>query len=574
VLTLLLTALIAAQPTPIMTADQVKPGMKGVGKSVFFGSRVEEFGVEVIDVMPQAWPRGDMILCRLSGHGLEEAGVVAGMSGSPVYIEGKLVGAVAYGWGFSKEPIAGITPIAQMLEIWKEKDRLGAAGGSGHFAPGEAAEGFKPLPLAVAVSGLTSALAERIGPALQPFGLVPVAASGRAAVPEPDTSLLVPGAAVGVALVDGDIRLSAIGTLTAREGDRILAFGHPMFQAGNVRMPMVGGRIHTVMPSVAGSFKLFSVSSPLGTFTQDRLFGVGGTIGPSPRMLPATAVIASPSGTDTYRFRVLDNEDLAPVLTSTALIDAIYQTEGTMEEMTLSTKMTVVLLDSSPANRQSPFASRRSVVVEHRYADTDPATNLLKAVRNELDVLFRNRFLAVRVESIALQLEFKPGRELTWLTTAAADRRTVKPGQVVNVRLGLRDFRGDQSERTVAVRIPASVRAGNLRLVIGQHDSLMMFENMRAPGLLEPRSFQALLDLFSRTGRENELVVAGYSSVPGVTIGDKELVALPPSLKSVLVNPRAESPLQLTGEGLVLEQTVLFDRVVSGVARVELEVKP
>ena len=566
---------VALARIPIMTVDQLKPGMKGTGRSVFFGTEIKEFGVEIVDVMHQVWPRGDMILCRLSGQGLEESGVVAGMSGSPVYIDGKLVGAVAYAWSFAKQPLAGVTPAAQMLRIWDEQDRSGSPGGSrsGRSSGNSGLEGLSALPLPVALSGLTPALAEVIEPALKEFGLSPVGAAGAASSATWDTSDLVPGAAVGVALIDGDVRLSGIGTLTCREGNRILAFGHPMFQAGNVQMPMVGGVIHSVLPSVASSFKLFSATGPVGTINQDRLFGIGGEIGPVPEMLPVLTTVSSPTGRDTYRFRIIELEDLAPVLAATGLTDIVYQTEGSLEEMTLASRMTVRFRPPALAPRRTPLVTQPDLVVEHRFSGTDPAANLFRSAKSELDILFGNRFLPAPIADVEFDLSFKPGRALAYLLSARPDQARVRPGDTVRITLGLRDFRGDDSEQTVAVAIPEPTPEGKLDIVIAPRDSLLAFEATRAPARLEPGSFADLLDLFSETGRENELVVVGYSDRPGLTLAGKELPAPPPSLRSVLLNPQADEPVTTTGESPVFRQTFRFDRVVSGVARFELEVR-
>jgi len=553
-----------------MTVDQLKPGMKGTGLSVFFGTEIKEFAVEVVDVMRHVSPRGDLILCRLSGQGLEESGVVAGMSGSPVYIEGKLVGAVAYAWGFAKQPLAGVTPAAEMLRIWEEKDRSENPGGSrsGRMSGSNGIAGLSALPLPVALSGFTPALAGLIEPALKEFDLLPVGAAGTVSASSWDTSNLVPGAAVGVALVDGDVRMSGIGTLTCREGNRILAFGHPMMQAGNVRMPMVGGVIHSVMPSVATSFKLFSPTVPVGTITQDRLAGVGGDIGPVPGMLPVTAVVSSPSGLDTYRFRIIEQEDLAPMLAAVGLAEVVFQTEGSLEEVTLASRMTVRFSPlSSPSSRLPPL------VVEHRLTGTNPAADLFKTIKNELEVLFGNRFLPAPIAAVEFDLNFSPGRDLAYLLSARPDRASVRPGDTVRVTLGLRDYRGDDSELAVAVAIPEPTPEGKLRIVIAPRDSLLALETMRAPARLEPGSFADLLDLFSETGRENELVIAGFSERPGLTLAGKELPAPPPSLRAVLLNPRSDEPVMATSASPVFRQTFRLERVVSGVARLELEVK-
>jgi hypothetical protein len=562
---------IALARVPIMTVDQLKPGMKGTGRSVFFGTEIKEFGVEIVDVMHNVWPRGDMILCRLSGEGLEESGVVAGMSGSPVYIDGKLVGAVAYAWSFAKQPLAGVTPAAQMLRIWDEKDRSANPGGSrsGRISGSSGLAGLSALPLPVALSGLAPALAEVIEPALKEFGLSPVGAAGTASSAAWNTADLVPGAAIGVALIDGDVRLSGIGTLTCREGNRILAFGHPMFQAGNVRMPMVGGVIHSVLPSVASSFKLFSATEPVGTINQDRLAGIGGEIGPVPEMLPVLATVSSPSGLDTYRFRIIELEDLAPLLVAVGLTDIVYQTEGSLEEMTLASRMTVRFRPTP----HSPLPTPDSLLVEHRFTGTNPAADLFRSAKTELDILFGNPFLPAPIAAIELDLGFHPGRNLAYLLSARPDRAQTHPGDTVRITLGLRDFRGDDSELVVAVAIPEPTPEGKLDIVIAPRDSLLALETMRAPGRLEPGSFADLLDLFSETGRENELVIVGYSERPGLTLAGKELPAPPPSLRSVLLNSRSDEPVMATGESPVFRQTFRFDRVISGVARLDLEVK-
>lgn len=564
---------------PIMPVDQIKPGMKGTGRSVFFGTEVKEFGVEVIDVMHKAWPRGDLIICRLSGQDLEESGVVAGMSGSPIYIDGKLVGAVAYAWGFAKEPIAGVTPAAQMLRIWNEPDRSGGPGGShsGRLSEGNVPTGLSPLPLPVALTGLTPALAGLIEPSLSKFGLTPVAAAGAASTGAADTADLVPGAAVGVALIDGDVRVSAMGTLTCREGNRILAFGHPMLEAGNVRLPMVGGVIHSVVPSEMSSFKLFSPTAPLGTINQDRLAGVGGDIGAVPEMLPVTTVLSSPSGLDTYRFRVVELEDMVPALTAVGLTDVVYQTEGNLEDMTLASRMTVRL--SPVANRHSPIGIRQSqipvdsLVLEHRFSGTNPAEELFRTAQNELGALYGNRFLPAPVASVAFDLRFTPGRNLAYLLSARPDRVRVRPGDSVRVTLDLRDYRGNDSELTVAIDVPEPTPEGGLRIIIAPRDSLLAFEAMRAPATLEPESFARLVELLSQTGRENELVAAGFITKPGLTLAGEELPTPPPSLRSVLLNRQSDEPVTVTNESPVFRQTLRLDRVISGVVKLDLEVK-
>ncbi|MBM3331182.1 hypothetical protein FJY68_04930 [candidate division WOR-3 bacterium] len=556
-----------------MPVDQLKPGMKGTGLSVFYGTEVKEFGAEVVDIMRQVSPRGDLILCRLSGQGLEESGVIAGMSGSPIYIDGRLIGAVAYAWSFAKEPLAGVTPAAEMLRIWDIPDHQQDRGGSRTTRiPGSSGlSGLSALPLPVVMSGFTPALAALVGPELMKFGFTPVAATGTTSAESGDTPELVPGSAVGIALIDGDVRVSGIGTVTCRDGNRILAFGHPMVQAGSVRLPMVGGRIHSVVASVASSFKLFSPTAPLGTINQDRLAGVGGSLGPVPEMLPVTAVMSSPSGLDTYRFRIAELEDLAPMLIATGLASAIYQTEGNLEEATLTSRMTVRFSPTGTPNHDPQLPSS-PLVIEHRFSGVNPAAGLYRSAGNELEVLFANRFLSAPIEAVEFALGFSPGRDLVYLLSARPQTTSVRPGDSLRVTLGLRDYRGADSEIVITVGIPEPTPEGNLRIVIGPPDSLLALEASRAPGRLEPASFAELVELLSQTGRENELVAAGFSSRPGLTLGGKELPAPPPSLRSVLLDHRSAEQVVPTNESRAFHQVFRLERVISGVANIDVEV--
>ena len=564
----LLVSSLPAAPVATMAPSELKPGMKGIGKTVFFGTKIEEFGVEVIDVMPNVWPRGDMILCRLSGHGLEEAGIVAGMSGSPVYIDGKLIGAVAYGWGFSKEPIAGITPIGQMLDVWDQSAAEGSRSdrSNGTFrhaaAPGSAAP--RALPVPVAVSGLTPALSEVITPALAEFNLVPVAAAGRSGR-QTDTAALVPGAVVGVALTDGDVQLTGIGTLTWRDGNRILAFGHPMFQAGKVNMPMIGGIIHSVLPSVDASFKLFSPTSAIGTVTEDRLPAIGGIIGPVPTMIPVAVNLRSATSRDRYRFRVVDQEDLFAPLVGSGVTEVIFQTEGTMENVTLTSRMTARFHTTARPGTDS-------LVVRHRFAGSNPGADLFRKVRNELDALISNEFEPIVVESVGLDLEFHRGIDVAYLLGAEPGQTTVRPGETVRTTLRLRDWRGMPFEETLAIEVPPTAPEGSLSIAIAPADTIRQVETSRAPALLEPLSVTALVRQLAESGRENELVITGYTEERGLTAGDAELPVPPPSLRSVFA-ARDPSQHSSTYACRLFRTTAAYNRIILGSASIRLKVR-
>lgn len=569
--------------------DSIRPGMKGHGFSVFSGRNVERFEVEVIDVMPNITPHGDLILARLSGAGLDETGVIAGMSGSPVYLEGRLAGAVAYAWAFAKEPIAGITPIGEMLDIWQAP--AGArprpqGSGSGYVPPGGTlrsvardpgsemrSPGFGPVPIPVALSGYSPKLAELVRPALAGFGLVPLAAGGALAdySEEKLDSLLVPGGAVGIALVDGDVRLSAIGTLTHREGRRVLAFGHPMFQAGAVELPMVAGVIHSVLPSLAVSFKLFSPSRPVGTVFQDRRPGIAGTIGPVPEMIPVRVTLNrsaaetaipwqnSPAAKDTYRYRVVRHPALAGIMTAIGLAEVMFSTEGTLEDMTLASEMRLTIEDTTV------------VTVRHRYAGEGPAAELYRRAAQELEAVLDNRFRAVELTGIEFKLDFTPGQQRCRIASCRLDRSFARPGDSVAVHITLKDRLGKETTERRSFRLPGTTPAGRLTVVVSSRDSLEQREATRSPSKSEPRTLAGLFRLLESRGSENEMVIAGYIPAEGIVLGDRELAAPPPSFRSLIA--ARHQPVGATSESKLFEKSFIMDKVLVGTCELTLEVR-
>ncbi|MEO0073248.1 MAG: hypothetical protein ABIK43_01125 [candidate division WOR-3 bacterium] len=533
---LLLVLLLAWQwTTPYIPTEEVRPGMRGTGRSVFASSRgVEEFEAEVIDVLRQASPRGDLIICRLSGAGLEHSGIIAGMSGSPVYVGDRLLGAVAYAWPYAKDPLCGVTPAVEMLRIWNMPERTGGSRPPRQgsllarlgLLPGSTAEpvsaqtrhGLRPIPLPVAVTGSSDALLRLISPAMEELGLLPIAGTG-STVGQPDTNHLIPGAPVGVVLADGDVRVSAIGTLTAREGNRVLAFGHPLLQAGAVNLPLCGGVVHEVLPSLYQSFKLFSPSAPLGRVTEDRLPGISGIIGKTAPMIPVTVNLSSAATTDTYRFRVADAEALSPMLIATGLAEVVLQTEGTLEETDLLSEMHVAMADAPP------------LTLRHRFTGTSPVTPLFAATKTELEALCSNPFRAALIESIRFDLRLTPGHSAATLVDATLSQTRARPHDSISIHLRLRDYRGSETTATVGLRLPASTPAGELTLIVASSDSLLQAEVMRAPTAYEPASFNGIVRLMSQLGHEDHLAVAGYIDAPGFATAGYELPRAPASLR-------------------------------------------
>ncbi len=543
---------------PVIPVDSLKPGMKGTGYSVFSGTKPEPFQVEIIDVMHRTTPRGDIILARLSGAGLEQTGVIAGMSGSPVYIDGRLVGAVAYAWAFAKEPIAGITPAGEMLKIWELPDTV-KTGAVRQLGSGYRSELNLP-PVPVALSGFSSRLEALVAPVLSRHGLVPVA--GGIAGGD-DTAELVPGGAVGVALIDGDVRAAAIGTITAREGNRILAFGHPMFLAGAVRLPLTGGRIHSVLPSLNISAKLFSPSRPIGVVNQDRLTGISGIIGAEAPMIPVQVHIQSPVTDDSYRFRVADHEQLTPDFLSVGLLQTVLQTEGMMEDYALETRLQLDF------ERQG----RNRVEIRHLFSETEPLSQMMVKFNAELALLFGNPIEPVRLRNVKAELRFHPGRRICQLISARSERSQVMPGETLGIFLRLRDYRGEEMERMVSVPIPQAAPSGTLTLTFTSRDDFLNQDLGEGGEISKPKTLERLLEILSESGREDELVVAGIVQKPGLRFNQAEMPLVPPSVQKVLGATRSLGEVQQVPASRLFKTIIPFNRVVIGSAAIEVEVK-
>ncbi|MFO7676201.1 MAG: SpoIVB peptidase S55 domain-containing protein [bacterium] len=559
--------------------DELRPGMTGFGLSVFApGGRVDTFAVELVDVMRNVAPQSDLILVRCSGQGLEHSGIVAGMSGSPVYFEGRLAGALAYGWGFAKDPVGGVTPIAEMLALLDLPDpppasprsgvpgpspglsaRFAQAGLPARCAQAGPAGSLPRLRLPLGIAGGSRGLPALAAPLIEEAGFLPVAAGAvPGAGPRSPGSSFEPGSAVCVLLADGDFTAAAVGTVTWVEGDRLLAFGHPMFQAGPAAMPMAPAEVHAVVASYASSIKLFSPGPPVGTVVQDRATAISGVVGPAAPMFPVRVSLATPGLEREYRYRVARVGPLVPVIAAIGVADVVYATEGVHEEATLE------------ADVRLKLAGRPALALRHVFTSRAPAALLAGTLADRLRLLLENRFEPVEVESITVALDLRPGLRRLTITGARPSRTTVAPGETLSLWLSLRDDAGRASSRRFSVTIPPTAPAGRLALAVSSADSALLRDLSRAQGAAEPRSLAELADLLEKTGNEDELVIAGYSSAPGLALGTRELPAAPPTLLGLLGSGRR---LRLAAESRLFVVRERLDGVIAGSHEVLLEVK-
>jgi len=586
-------ASIAAAAPParpdILTVDEIRPGMSGVGKTVFRGTEIEEFQIEIIGVLRKVSPNGDMILARASGGPLAETGIIEGMSGSPVYVGGKLIGAVAFSWPFAKEPIAGITPIKEMLEVMDRADRApderadaGDALGDpleARAADVEAGDGarLRPIRTPVVISGFDPRVSGRVVSWLEGLGFTATpggagagigvgaagagaagAAAGAGEVAAPPE--LTPGAAVGVQLLSGDASITAIGTVTHREGDRIIAFGHPFLLAGDVDLPMTGAYIHGVLPSALSSFKVGSPLDPLGTLTQDRRTAISGNIGPTPATVPVAITIRTADATRTYRYAAVRSRLLTPTLLQHAAVSSLIATEALVSEETIETRVVTRL------------SGGRQIVLENRFAGFASIENVAEEAVGPAAVILQNRFEKVAIEGVEIEVSLAPGRRAGRLEAIRIPRNPVRPGETITVEASVKTHQGPLRVVPIALEIPSGVPDGELTLRVCDAAGLEEAETKRAPQRKEWEDLETFLASLEARPRNDRLYAQLEAPNTGVTIAGRELPAVPRSVFAVIDSDRHTENAGVASASIVAEGEAEIGLVVSGCKTIPVHV--
>ncbi len=363
ILTALVAATAAAETMPL---SQIQKGMRGYGVTVFEGSRLEKFDVEILGVLHNIGPGQNLILAKVDSPMVQRAGVIAGMSGSPVYIDGKVIGALAYSWQFAKEPVAGITPIEEMLKIadlgkstaaavvaatprMTGAEFLGAIAnqktndlfeklenGFANATPASTTSGVKPIAVPLSLSSFAPETIARFSKYLDGMGFVAVPSGSAATGTSSATSAeFHPGDAIGAVLLNGDFNVAATGTVTFVDGNRIYAFGHPFLDIGEVSFPMAKSEIITVMPSLASSFKFASTGKIVGAFRQDRSTGIMGMVGDNADMIPIDVTVDGSGLSQSYHVNIVRHSLLSPLILAMAADSVVANAQRAAGERTV-----------------------------------------------------------------------------------------------------------------------------------------------------------------------------------------------------------------------------------------------
>jgi hypothetical protein len=526
-----------------MRVDDVKPGMVGVAHTVFSGTKPEPFKVRVVSVVRNFLPKQDVILVRAEDPRVEFSGIAAGMSGSPVYIDGKLVGAIAYAWSFAKEPLAGVTPIESMLAERarpRRSKRDLVESGELVSAPtdgGAELSVSEPLSLdtsmesstmpqlrrvsvPLSISGLSDRALDELTTSLKPFGIVPMRAGGggrmRKAAPE---SQLVPGGAVGVQLIRGDMNATAMGTVTWVNGNTLLAFGHPMFGVGEVNLPMVTGEVHSFINSQFSSFKLATPIAEVGTIVQDRPSCIVGDMSVRATMLPIEVRVSAPgSEIRVFRAEVVRNKRLTPILASAVLTTAIADAEPDQTDMavTLATKLGV--------RGMSPVALRDQVFTQEGLSPR--ALGSLRGVR-ALGDLLSNPFAPVGVDRLEFDVKVEFRRDFAEIVSVALPSEEVKAGDTVPLRVTLRPYAGQEYVETIPFPVPEKLAGKSVRIEVASGAVVR-------PDVPRPENLAGFIENLRSYYTASNIVVSLSLPEDGASLRGRLIPSLPPSALDTL----------------------------------------
>lgn len=561
---------IPAGALPTFPLAEVQRGQRGYGLSVFAGTEPERFDVEVIGVMRNVSPDISYILARLTGHGLEKSGVAGGMSGSPVFLDGRLAGAVAFSWPFTNEAIAGITPIESMRELSSLKP-LPVTPPPPPLNLSEILAGRVPQDLLMSqfaklqprfVDGAAAAVQwTATGFGEQSQGLLRqvlrnVSSAGKAA-PGSVPDELAPGKSVAVVLVDGDFQLAANGTVTDQYGDQVLAFGHPFLGLGPVRVPMATAEVVTVLSSQNNSFKISNTGRIVGSFEQDRKMGIQGRIGVPAPMVPMVLRIKGERARE-YHMRLADLPEFMPLLVGSTVVAGLESASYTTGSQSLDLTARLKLA------RYGNLEVRQSF--DGDTASTEAATFLLSVI----GYLSQNTLEKVSLEDVEVEIAQTQKPLMATLVGANASRTVVRPGDKVNLNLDLVPYRGDRFRHSLSLDLPEDLPAGRYSLLVGDGASVDAARLAMEPA--DPVTFPQALELLRSFHSRRELIVLGVYGGPGLSVAGEVMPRLPGSVRS-LWGAAASGSATALRTTVAQEKRETMDVPVQGLVRVDLEVR-
>ena len=588
--------------TEFFRIEDIKPGMKGVGRTCVLGTRPEEFQVEILGVLHGVNPGVSLVLARFSGDLLEKTGIFEGMSGSPVFIEGKLLGAVAYSFSFTKEAIGGITPITQMVDAFKE----GPSPSSGKIQLGRRLplkytlslpsnlyrteslavtaddasrqpllSGFRghslvPITTPLSLAGFHDETLRRFGPQFRAMGLSLFQGSGGTGSAagdgkETDIAPLEAGSNIVVPLVRGDFEVSAGGTVTYVDGNRLYAFGHSMLQLGYTQLPIHKGNAVMVVPSLESSFKILEIGEQAGTIRQDRGVGIYGVLGAMPRMVPVRVHLTTSRGAkQEFKFEVARDPFLTPLLVNAAVYNTLVSFERAQGMVTLKVRGKIRIRNEEAVQIENGFSS-----------DTDAQNAAALSVAVPVNYLMASGYDNVDLQDIDLEISAHEEDRAALLDSIRLPRTEVKAGEALELEISYTRMNGETVQDTYPVTVPANASPGPLQMLVADGSTLMRLDEKEEGGELIPRDLTQLIKLINNLRKSDRMYLRFYRQEPGAVVKGEGMPGLPPSILAILKSERKVGAITPIRTSTLIEYEMeKTEYMVSGAKTLKLVVIP
>ncbi len=574
-----LSTSLGAQTT--LPLAEIRSGMKGTGRTVFKGARIESFDFEVLGVQRNISPGHSLILVKASGGPLAETGILAGMSGSPCYIDGKLVGALSIGFAFEKEPIGGITPIAEMLDQLRDLpesapvrtplilpkleppkvlkaalrgEMLSYGGLMGE--PAVPVDGGTAVPLVISGTPLapeTQALFSGL-----PIRFASVGSGMVAAAPGGEASPVEPGGMASIALVQGDMDMAASGTITWVSGKKVLLFGHQLFNLGGVDLPLWSASVAGSVASYQSSFKLAQPVAPIGALRLDRSVGVGGVLGAEARMVPLRIGL-NLGGRKTldYRFELMDHPFITPILVAAVM------------SQTLNGHVRGLGLQSLSLQGNIKIAGHPAIEIENVIADLNP-NRMAMFMAGMMQALAMNPFERPVFEGISLTIKAEERLDLTGIAAVRLLKARAKRGGNLPVLVTLQNIQGVRENAILNIPVPQSAQPGKASLMVGDGLSLAAADpDERA---IDVGSLNDVVRLLNGALRNNHAYALLVQAQPGAGLRGSRIEGIPPSIASLIGTDGGSSDNKLVRH--IIGRAVLpLEREVHGLVTLEVEIE-
>ncbi len=592
----LTSTVLTAQAAERMPLSDVRKGMKGYGLTVFEGTKIEKFDVEIIGVMHNIGPGQNLILAQVDSPVVKRAGVIAGMSGSPVFVDGKVIGALAYAWQFAKEPIAGITPIEEMLKIAQVIRPAGAspAGATPRMSGAEllqALAGNQPeaafeklvksmaarpvntisgatrIALPMSVSSFAPETIQRFAPYFEQLGFQAVPAGATSASMTSSTeakkTTFSPGDPVGAVLLTGDFNVAASGTVTYIDGDHVYAFGHPFLDMGEINFPMATSEVVGVLPSVATSFKFSNTGDIVGVLRQDRAAGIMGILGAKADMIPVEVALNGAGPAQTYRVNVVRHSYLSPLMLAMVTDSIVSNAQRAAGERTVRMESEIKLKGFEPVRIREGFAGQQARQAIPQY---------LALVAG---YVMSNEFRDAEIESVKIHLRHDDDLRIAKLMEASLvmpEKGRVSPGDTVTVRTVLKPFRGEPFVETFEMRIPEEQAPGAAYLLVGSGSVMNAIDFSLVPP--DPRTLEQVLGVLQRLRPATDLTVGLYSTGEGAVTSGVYLPNLPPSMRAVVVADTSNGAQAAVKYHPAGQAARPLGYIVDGALKIDIDVQP